>query len=102
MSNVNFTESALNLTNINTKLCSLNCSSPTIETNMVTFQWDDVSEQFQEFCLDAQSVANTAFFRFDFPANFSGVVIVNIIVRGLLHYLGRVFLMGWKSGFPGK
>jgi choice-of-anchor A domain-containing protein len=90
LSTTNFAESADNLTRTNRQLCDAfadNCTQAEIDDfGIVSFRWDGVAaNRSQVFCIDAARISNATFFEFvDFPANFSGAVVVNVQVRWLL------------------
>jgi hypothetical protein len=84
LSTLNFTEAAENLTRANQQLCtSLNCTQASVDSSgRVSLAWAGVStSQSQEFCLNASSASSATFFSFDnFPANFSGAIVINLLV----------------------
>jgi hypothetical protein len=87
LSTLNFTESADNLTRINRQLCEAfadNCTQAEVDAfGIVSLRWDNVTNAggAQVFCLNSSRIANATFFEFaGFPANFSGAIVVNILV----------------------
>jgi hypothetical protein len=120
LSTLDFTESADNLTRINRQLCEAfadNCTQAEIDAfGIVSLRWDNVTNagRAQVFCVNSSLIANATFFEFaGFPANFSGAVVVNILVCGhtlniphcctcIMHSCGMLDIPPCTTGIGGR